>query len=85
MSLVAADPLREDDGSPVRPGPAAADVRALLARLELDGSAECSEPFSGGFLGALSYDLGVAGEDQDLPPIPGPPRKWWGGSTPTSS
>ncbi len=79
MSLVAADPLREDDGSPVRPGPAAADLRALLARLELDGSAECSEPFSGGFLGALSYDLGVAGEDQDLPADPWAAPKVVGG------
>jgi para-aminobenzoate synthetase component 1 len=27
-------------------------------------------PFAGGFLGALSYDLGVAGEDLRLPPEP---------------
>jgi para-aminobenzoate synthetase component 1 len=70
MSLVAADPLREDDGRPAAPGPTAANLRAFLARLVLDANAESCRPFRGGFLGALSYDLGVAGEGLDLPADP---------------
>lgn len=37
-------------------------VQRLLAALEPAGSAEIPGPFHGGFLGALAYDMGVAGE-----------------------
>ncbi|MDP6764321.1 MAG: anthranilate synthase component I family protein [Planctomycetota bacterium] len=70
LSLVAADPLVEADGRPVDPGARPSDLRALLARLEPDPAGEASAPFRGGFLGALAYDGGVEGEDQDLPADP---------------
>src|SRR4051812_47965020 len=37
-------------------------LRALLATLECQEGDPIPGPFAGGFLGALSYDLGVAGE-----------------------
>ncbi|HVS20135.1 MAG TPA: anthranilate synthase component I family protein [Planctomycetota bacterium] len=56
-SLVAFDPLAVPDG--VR---SLDDLRAFCARLEPDGGDEVPGPFAGGFVGALSYDLGAAGE-----------------------
>ena len=52
------------------PAPARlADLRAFLARLE-PGHGGVPGPFQGGFLGALSYDLGVVDEELDLPRDP---------------
>lgn len=47
-----------------------AGVRRLATSLLPDGGDEVPGPFAGGFMGALSYDLGVEGERQDLPPDP---------------
>ena len=64
FSLAAFDPL------PV-PAPARlSDLRALVARLRPAGGERPPGPFAGGFLGALSYDLGVAGEALALPRDP---------------
>lgn len=56
-SLVAFDPLAV---------PARVDsldgLRAFCAQLACDGGDEVPGPFAGGFVGALSYDLGAAGE-----------------------
>ena len=62
-SLFAFDPLRDQD--------APTDWRGVrdLAR-SLVGRGEAPGPFQGGFLGALAYDLGVEGEDLDLPADP---------------
>ena len=58
FSLLAFDPLA------VLPRDAAdlGAVRRLVALLAAEGGEELPGPFHGGFLGALSYDLGVAGE-----------------------
>ena len=57
FSLVAFDPLRGV------PAPRSfADLRAQLGRLALEEGDAVPGPFRGGFLGAFSYDLGVAGE-----------------------
>lgn len=44
------------------------DLRAALDRWRTE--AAIPGPFHGGFLGALGYELGVAGESLDLPPEP---------------
>ncbi|MEE2941573.1 MAG: anthranilate synthase component I family protein [Planctomycetota bacterium] len=77
-SLIAFDPLVSFEGAAA---PADLDgLAAELARLRLDPRAledplVASSPFCGGFIGALAYDLGVRGEDLDLPPPewPAPP------------
>ena len=69
-SLIAFDPLVSFEGAAA---PADLDgLDAELARLRIDPRAladplVASSPFCGGFLGALSYDLGVRGEELDLP------------------
>jgi len=68
FSLLGFDPL------PPEPPQDLLGLRAFVQRLErVPGpAAPC---FDGGFLGALAYDLGVAGEDQGLPTDPwGLPR-----------
>lgn len=59
---------------PVAPAPARPrsllDLAALLERLEPADADPVPGPFAGGFLGALAYDLGVAGEELDLPAEP---------------
>ncbi len=77
-SLIAFDPLVSFEGAA-----APADLDGLageLERLQLDPRAladplVASSPFCGGFVGALAYDLGVRGEELDLPPAewPAPP------------
>lgn len=47
-----------------------AGVRRLAAVLQDGGGDPVPGPFAGGFLGALAYDLGVAGEDLALPADP---------------
>ena len=47
-----------------------AGVRRLAASLEDVGGDAVPGPFAGGFVGALAYDLGVAGEDLALPVDP---------------
>jgi para-aminobenzoate synthetase component 1 len=64
-SLVAFDPL--DAGPP--PAELVA-LRAFLARLLARDGDAVPGPFHGGFLGALAYDLGVAGEALELPRDP---------------
>jgi anthranilate/para-aminobenzoate synthase component I len=50
-------------------------LRSLVTSLVHVGGDEPTRWFAGGFLGALAYDLGVAGEDLALPPEPwGQPR-----------
>ena len=44
------------------------DLRGALGTWSVEG--EVPGPFAGGFLGALSYDLGVTGEPLDLPDEP---------------
>jgi para-aminobenzoate synthetase component 1 len=56
-SLVAFDPL-----AALGPPESVAGVRALSRSLEVAGGDDVPGPFCGGFIGALSYDLGVAGE-----------------------
>lgn len=50
-------------------------LRDWLAGLAPEGAEAVPGPFASGFVGALAYDLGVAGEDQVLPPPawPNPP------------
>lgn len=77
-SLIAFDPLVSFEGAD-----APRDLDALeaeLGRLRLDPRAledprVAASPFSGGFVGALAYDLGVRGDALDLPaPVwPAPP------------
>ncbi len=57
FSLIAFDPLR----GPELPRDVAG-LRDLLRQLEVRAGDDVPGPFHGGFLGALSYDLGVAGE-----------------------
>ncbi len=45
-------------------------LRAYVERLARAGGDDVPGPFAGGFLGALSYDLGVAGEELALPRDP---------------
>ncbi|MCP3920070.1 MAG: anthranilate synthase component I family protein [bacterium] len=45
-------------------------VATALDRLQVAGGDRVPGPFAGGFLGAISYDLGVAGEALDLPRDP---------------
>ncbi len=56
-SIVAFDPVEGVDRVRALP-----ELRELVARLEREGGDEVPGPFHGGFLGALSYDLGAAGE-----------------------
>lgn len=65
FSLLAFDPL-EGAPPPARLG----DLRDYVGRLEPVPGDEVPGPFAGGFLGALAYDLGVAGEALELPPEP---------------
>jgi len=66
FSLIAFDPLVEigpDDGvqSP-------ADLRRFAARMTATAGGDAVPgPFHGGFIGALSYELGIAGETLELP------------------
>lgn len=60
-SLIAFDPLR---GAP--PPSRLGDLAAWIATVEDAGGDEPPIPFGGGFVGALSYDLGVAGEERHL-------------------
>jgi para-aminobenzoate synthetase component 1 len=63
-SIVAFDPLAE------QPVPASiAGLRRALTGRHAGGGAAIPGPFHGGFVGALAYDLGVAGEDE-LPDDP---------------
>ena len=65
-SLVAFDPLAVPDG--VR---SPAQLRDFCARLVPDGGDAVPGPFAGGFVGALAYDLGAAGErPPDVAPEP---------------
>jgi len=57
FSLVAFDPLRGVE-IPSR----LVDLRPMLGRLRAEDADPVPGPFRGGFLGALSYDLGVSGE-----------------------
>tara|TARA_R110002074_G_scaffold108233_1_gene233620 strand:+ start:1172 stop:2644 length:1473 start_codon:yes stop_codon:yes gene_type:complete len=64
-SLFAFDPLDA--------GPLPTDVvglRAYVDRLQVSEGDAIPGPFAGGFVGALSYDLGVVGEALDLPEDP---------------
>lgn len=72
-SLVAADPLREPGGGPLEPPQRLAELGLWMARLAAQRGDALPGPFAGGFLGALAYDLGLAGERQELPRDP------WGG------
>jgi para-aminobenzoate synthetase component 1 len=59
---------------PLEPAPASADLTSLADwhagwRLEVEPDAP-RLPFRGGFVGALAYDLGVQGEDLELPAEP---------------
>jgi para-aminobenzoate synthetase component 1 len=66
--LAAFDPL---EGSELAPGGGPAEIAALLASLAPGAGERPPGPFAGGFLGALAYDLGVAGErGLALPPDP---------------
>ncbi len=64
FSLLGFDPLPAE-----LPG-ALHGLRPLLGALSVDGGERVPGPFAGGFLGALAYDLGVAGEGLRLPPEP---------------
>jgi para-aminobenzoate synthetase component I len=68
FSLLAFDPVRvlSDEASDL------AAVKRLLAVLEPPRSTELPGPFHGGFLGALAYDLGCAGER----PVEVAPEPW---------
>ena len=71
MSVMAFDPLAvvEPDGGER----SLAWLRAFAGRLRPHAdAAEVPGPFQGGFIGALSYDLGIAGEALELP------RDAWG-------
>jgi hypothetical protein len=63
FSLLAFDPLPPEVPQELEA------LRAFVALLRRDGG-QTPPFFEGGFLGALAYDLGVAGEQQDLPPDP---------------
>ncbi len=70
-SIVAFDPIETLPGaSGTGPGGAALSaldgLRHVLASLAWEGELPPG-PFSGGFIGALAYDLGVEGEPLDLP------------------
>ncbi len=67
FSLLGFDPL------PLAPPASLRGLRAFVQSLEVElpaASAELPPWFQGGFLGALSYDLGVDGEELDLPGDP---------------
>jgi para-aminobenzoate synthetase component 1 len=72
FSLLGFDPLARTEIRTGREGDGAwsADLAALLARAELHDVPAGLEPFAGGFLGALAYDLGAAGERLALPVEP---------------
>lgn len=72
FSILGFDPLPADpSAAPLGGAPAAfAWLRALHASLEPAGGDPVPGPFAGGFLGALAYDLGVAGEGLTLPAEP---------------
>jgi len=71
-SWVLFDPIVITRGARARPRELA-DLRGLVARLEPRGGERPPGPFAGGFVGALAYDLGVAGERQRLPRDPHSP------------
>ena len=64
-SLLAFDPLLE------APAPeTAAQLGEFASSLQVLPGDDVPGPFHGGFLGALAYDLGVHGEELELPPDP---------------
>ncbi|MGK0482174.1 MAG: para-aminobenzoate synthetase component 1 [Planctomycetota bacterium] len=65
-SIVAFDPFLDFDDTRERPG-SLDDLAERLAGVQLAPDSEIVGPFAGGFLGALSYELGVRGEALDLP------------------
>ncbi len=66
-SIVGFDPF-DDFSEPGRAPRSLAELESRLAALDVDlGAGHEVGPFAGGFLGALSYDLGVAGEELRLP------------------
>ena len=56
-SIVAFDPLR---GAALPDS--ASGLRAFTEQLAIDGGAPVPGPYTGGFIGALAYDLGAEGE-----------------------
>lgn len=66
FTLLAFDPL------PAFEGVGLAALRAAREALAPSPGDAVPGPFHGGFLGALSYDLGVAGEELELPRDEGP-------------
>lgn len=68
-SFIAFDPLQVG-----APPSRLAELGAWLAHVEDAGGDASPVPFGGGFVGALSYDLGVAGEERHL----ALPRDPWG-------
>ena len=69
-SLVAFDPIDtfpRPRGAGIEAPPVLGELRRVLSALAWEGELPPG-PFSGGFIGALAYDLGVEGEDLDLPP-----------------
>ena len=64
-SIVAFDPFVALDGGPSAPRDLA-DLESFVQSVRLDGERPPG-PFAGGFIGVLSYDLGVRNEDLELP------------------
>jgi para-aminobenzoate synthetase component I len=62
FSLVAFNPIER-----LAPPCAIPALRAFCAELQAGDTTCVPGPFHGGFIGAFSYDLGVAGEEQCLP------------------
>ncbi|MBJ02514.1 MAG: aminodeoxychorismate synthase component I [Planctomycetes bacterium] len=75
-SLLGFDPL---EGVGVMPA-TLAELGPWLEQLQAEPGAQTPGPFHGGFLGALSYDLGVAGEDPGAEAAPCPPSGGPGGA-----
>ncbi|MEM7518002.1 MAG: anthranilate synthase component I family protein, partial [Planctomycetota bacterium] len=68
-SLLAFDPLPARLDESLEP-PSVEALRGFVERLEAVAGDSVPGPFAGGFVGALSYDLGVEGEDLELPRDP---------------
>ncbi len=64
------DPLVALEGTGGEPWPEV--LRRALESVRLEGAGDVPGPFAGGFLGALAYDLGVAGER----PVGAPAEPW---------